>query len=250
VALFRDGSQKVLIIGSSNVTEKGLSSRGEDNLEIVGEAALYTRLREDILNRLRTAHDAEKLLPEYERNYKKNRWLRVALDRRNGIAAQQLSGTRQLAARAARVDLASTQTLTYCNVTGIEDDRKIKAGAKRHVENAEKSGIDLPDQWIRIPSGERRHYKQGVQFLIADDIHKIIGLAVCKEVAEVLDERSHRAPLVFYRYHRGRRFKLPNETTYRKFRTELRAGDKPVLKRAAVRTVNRILRRLARRKPT
>lgn len=244
LALFRDEGRPVVIIGSSNVTPKGLSSRGEVNVEIVNERPVYIRLRRDVAMRVQRAIEAERGLPEYERGYRRFRRLRAAMDRVNAKAARKPSGKR--GPGPLKLDPAGNRQLVYCNTSGFEDDPKITQGTERLVAKTRKEGISLPNVWVRVPRAEYGLYERGRQFLSADDDHRIIGLACCMQKTEVLDSHSRRAYIVFYRYVRGRKHLFRNRSGYLKYRAAMRAGDKVKLGAAAMRTASRVLRRLQR----
>jgi len=248
VALFRDQGKYVAILGSSNLTPKGLSSRGEDNVEIVGEPGFYERLRKDLANRIETALNAEKELTEYSRLYRKFRRLRAAIDRANIAGARKSRMRRQRRKGAAPLDLSATDRLVYCGMGGFIEDPKIIRGANREIKKAEKSGVSLPNQWVRVPRAEYRLYKEGEQFLASDDNQRTIGIARCTMTAEVLDRNSRRAYIVLYRYVRRRKFHFPSEDSYLRYLNAIRAGKKVVLGRAAVIAVKRLLDTLSRRR--
>jgi HKD family nuclease len=242
LALFRDEGRQVVVVGSSNVTPKGLSSKGEDNVEIIGEKALYDRLKKDLRDRLETAYEAEKELAEYSRLYRKYKKLRIARDRANRAGAiRSRKPTRQ---GLPRLDLSAMQRLVYCNINDIVDDDKVARNAEREVQRARKSGLSFPNIWFQGTRGDQRLYKRGERFLIANDINRIIGIASCTKVAEVLDSNSRRAFIVFYRYERRRKFKIKKETSYLKCRGDLRAGSKEVFGPAAIQTVQQVLNKL------
>lgn len=247
VALFRDESRYVVIVGSSNITPKGLSSRGEDNVEIVGHKGLYDRLRRDLWGRIEAALDAGDELAEYSRLYKKYRRLRTAINRANDAAARKSGNRRRRRMKVAPLDLSTMSRITYCGISGYINDKKINKGADREVAKAKKSGIAVPNKWVKVPSSEFRLYSEGEHFLVTEDDRRIIGIAACTRKAEVLDSNSKRAFLVFYRYSRGRRFRFPTETTYLKQRNSLHAGNKTVLHHAAMRTIERVFSSLSRR---
>jgi HKD family nuclease len=244
LALFRDEGRQVVILGSSNVTPKGLSSKGEDNVEIFGEKALYDRLKKDLWDRAETAYDAEKELAEYSRLYRKYKRLRVARNRANRAGARRSrKPTRQ---STPRLDLSAMRRLVYCNIDDTVDDDKITQNAEREVRRARKSGLSFPNIWFQGARRDQRLYKPRERFLIANDINRIIGIASCTKVAEVLDGNSRRTYIVFYRYERRRKFKINKEESYLKFRSHLRAGNKDVLGPAAIRTAQEVLKRLSR----
>ncbi len=248
LALFRDEGRYVVLVGSSNITPKGLSSRGEDNVEIIGHKGLYDRLRRDLGGRLETALDAVDELAEYSRLYKKYRRLRAAIDRANDAAARKSGGRQQRRRKEVPLDLSKMTRITYCGIGGYINDKKINKGADREVARARKSGISLPNKWVKVPGAEFRLYREGEHFLVTEDNARIIGIGACTRKAEVLDSNSRRAFLVFYRYSRGKRFRFTTETSYLKQRNSLRAGSKTVLRQAAMRTIERVFSSLSRRK--
>jgi PLD-like domain len=241
VALFSDQAKHVAILGSSNLTPKGLSSRGEDNVEIVGEYGLCERLRKDLRKRIETALDAEKSLPEYSLLYRKYRRLRVAIDRANSTGARKSEKERHWRRRATRLDLSSMDRLVYCGMGGFIEDSKIIGGANREIKRAEKSGVSLPNQWVRVPRAEYPLYKEGGLFLASDDNQRTIGIATCIRTAEVLDSNATRVYLVLYRYARGWKCQFPTENSYVRHLKALRVGNRVVLGRAAVRAVEKLL---------
>jgi HKD family nuclease len=246
VALFKAQGSPVAIIGSSNVTMKGLSSRGEDNIEIIGETSLQARLVSELERRAQIALKAEEHLEYYASMHDKYRRLRLSLDRANAAGNRKLSKIRRKAP-VLPLKPESLTTLTYCNIAGYENDPKIKSGTKAIVKEAKKEGLSFPSKWVRVPRGERQLYKADERFLIADDDHRIIGLALCVRNAEVLDSDSRRVSVVFYRFERGWKFRFPGDATYIRKRAQLRAGSKVRLGMAAVRNVNRVLQGFARR---
>jgi HKD family nuclease len=107
VALFRDEGHPVVILGSSNITGKGLSSRGEDNVEIVEEAFFANRLAQDLEGRVSIALEAEKHLPNYARLYDKYRQLRMARERANRAGNRKLSARTRRATPIRPLDFSS-----------------------------------------------------------------------------------------------------------------------------------------------
>jgi HKD family nuclease len=248
LALFRDQGRPVVIIGSSNVTPKGLSSSGEDNVEIVGEQGLYGRLKQDLGDRLEHALDAESALAEYTVLYKKYSRLRKAIDRANQAGARTLDTSMRRRVVPRRLDLSTITQMPYCNITGFESDRKINENAKRVAKSEGKSGPSFPNVWVKTTKQDWRCYRDGMHFLVADDKARILGFAMCTKRDSVLDSNSRHAYIVFYRYVRGRKFYFSNRKTYEKQRSQLRAGNKNVLGAAAIRVAEKVINAIARRR--
>jgi HKD family nuclease len=248
LALFKDEGRPVVIIGSSNVTPKGLSSIGENNIEIVGEKGLYDRLKQDLEDRLENGVDAQTALAEYTVLYKRYSRLRRAIERANQTGARELRTSRRRRDMTPNLDFSSITQMPYCNITGIERDRKIIRNAARVVSTAQKSGPSFPNTWFRTTQQDWRLYKRGRPFLMADDKAKNLGVAICTERDSVLDSNSRHANIVFFRYMRGRKFHFKNRKSYERQRSHLRAGKKDVLGAAAVRSAVKVLNALARKR--
>jgi hypothetical protein len=118
------------------------------------------------------------------------------------------------------------------------------------VARARKAGIALSNQWVKVSRADFRLYRVGEHFLVTDDNSRVIGIAACTRKAEVLDSNWKRAFLVFFRYSRGKRFRFLTEAAYLKQRNSLHAGNKTVLRRAAMRTIERVFNSLSHRKRT
>jgi HKD family nuclease len=157
VALFRDEGRKVVILGSSNVTPKGLSSQGEDNVEIVGEKGLYGRLKQDLGDRQENSLDAGSALAEYTVLYKKYSHLRKAIGRANQTGARILRTSMRRRIITRRLDLSMMTQMPYCNITGFEPDRRINENAKRIATSAGKSGPSFPNVWLKTTKQDWRH---------------------------------------------------------------------------------------------
>ena len=246
LALFKDLGRPVVIIGSSNVTRKGLSSSGEDNVEIVGEKGLYDRLKRDLGDRLEIGVDARSALDEYTALYKKYSRLRRAIDKANQTGARLLRTSSRRRVITPRLDFSTMTQMPYCNITGFEDDRRVNRNATRVVSRAQKSGPSFPNTWFRTQQQDWRHYRRGCHFLMADDKSKNLGIATCTKSDSVLDSTSRHAYIVFFRYVRGRKFHFKNRKTYERQRSQLRAGNKYVLGVASIRTAEKVLNALAR----
>jgi HKD family nuclease len=248
LALFKDQGRPVVIIGSSNVTPKGLSSSGEDNVEIVGEKGLYDRLKQDLGDRLENGVDAQSALAEYTALYKKYSRLRHAIDRANQTGARVLRTSRRRRVITPRLDSSTMTQMPYCNIIGFEPDRKIIQNAARVVSSADKSGPSFPNTWFKTTQQDWRRYKRGRPFLMADDKAKNLGVAICTKPDSVLDSTSRHAYIVFFRYMRGRKFHFKNRKSYERQRSQLRAGNKYVLGTAAIRAAEKVLNALARKR--
>lgn len=178
LAVFGPRATNAIIIGSSNLTPKGLGMVGEVNLEIAGNATVYDQAKQVLVRRLQMALPAEKHLAEYRLKYRRakkfrqyhHRWTRAgqmawAPRRRKYTFARQPEGGQ----------------FTFCWIGEHETDRRLIAQIRRQEARAEERGESFVKQWVNYgPSNRSRLFEEGREFVVVDDISRNIGFAYCQ----------------------------------------------------------------------
>lgn len=233
------------MLGSSNLTPKGMNGLGELNLELLNHAATAKRIHAHLADRLADGLPAAAVLPDYEERYLYYAKLRTALARARGAGERRWRRRRPATPSAALGDL---DRMAHCHVTEWERDPTLRDNAnQRHDEVEAEEGISIPGTHLITPASFARRVKRGNTFLITDDLDRTIGLAVCTLANQVVkDSRDRNAYVTFYRYRRGGVVSFKTQTQYRRARALLRVGDKEVLKARAVATVVEVVTRLVR----
>ncbi len=247
LALFRHKGQVAVLLGSSNLTPKGLSGAGEINAEILNQWTLYRDLLKDVNARVARGELAIDALPDYERRYRQAKKWRDARFRaeKRGYARWKHASRTLLTPR--RLSAEELSPLAHCNVNFLSDDQVLKKNAAKRRREDQRQGLSFPSAWIETPASFARRLKEGDTFLISDDIDRVIGLATVKALPKVMAESGREVKLIFYRYQPGRKLKLPSQERYAKVCAEMHLGAKEVLKRDATATALKVLQRLVKR---
>lgn len=245
VALFRENLKTAILIGSSNLTAKGISSVGEVNIEIINQTGLYHALRVDLESRIRDSESAEEALTEYEKAYKQHKKYRADRARLEAVGH---SKWRRKVPPKLRIDFGSVrEKLIHCRIDSLEEDREIVADVQRTRARERRHGIELPNQWIHVGAKFAKLIKKDRPFLVTDDVSRTIGLARCIDIASVLDANDRTAKIIFYRYRHGYRLRFRKPDRYQSLRAKMALGDREILRKAAVARVEAVLLKVKRR---
>jgi hypothetical protein len=241
LAVFDGKSHTAVLIGSSNLTAKGFSGRGEINVEIINQRRLYKDLSSDLMDRVVSAEPAASALPAYEALYRQHRKWRNARKRieRAGYARWR---RRVLHPRPVESnDWDELDAIAHCNISGYVDDKKIKQNVAQVRKTAARRGLSIPAAWIHVPAVFAKLIADNDIFLITDDMRQSVGFATAKKVAPVIGENDRRAHIIFYRYSRGQKLVFDGGARYERLLALMRLGSKELLKRAAIRRVAKVL---------
>jgi len=139
----------VVIIGSSNLTPKGLKATGEVNLEIVGNQRVYRHAYELLEERLKSADPADEHIREYEKRFNRAKKYRRQHRRweRYGQRTWRTHSQRRPASEPAG------NQFTFCRIGRYEDDKKLERNIRKAHTAAQKPGESFPYQWVHIQVG-------------------------------------------------------------------------------------------------
>jgi HKD family nuclease len=223
LATFKTGGANVVVIGSSNLTGKGLSSVGEANLEIVGHEAVYKDAVNLLDQRIKSAPEADEEIDEYRKAYnraKKYRKLRQSLMKSGSVR------WRKQRKRAPKTDKLTASTYPFCWTNELEDDETLTDNANREYERQTKSGNYFPQFWFRNNSVAPL-IKENTEFLMLDEAitKPRLGIAICTRKIRVLNEHNRRSTVVFFKYRRGLSAGFKDKQESRKLRQKLGIRD-------------------------
>ncbi len=197
LACFKSARGPAVIIGSSNLTPKGLASAGEVNLEIAENQSVYSQARAALQARCAIALPADKHLPDYKRLYDQAKKHRQYRQRWHGIGQRKLTRHRTRPA----VSPLNGTSFTFCWIGDYEKDEVLKRNVRK--EAAQSDELTFSRQWVHVPKSEAKLYKQGEVFAVVDEWGCSLGFAMCVKNVRVLDSRNSREPIIFYRHLRG-----------------------------------------------
>ncbi|MDM7995621.1 MAG: phospholipase D-like domain-containing protein [Acidobacteriota bacterium] len=216
IATFKLLHSTAVILGSSNLTSKGLASIGEINLEIRNNRSVYKEASEFLDERIVKATNVEKHLTEYEKRYKRAEKFRR-------IRKHWTTPSRGGWMKHRRVTVpvkTDGDCFTFCWVREQEDDETLIKNIGKERRRAESKGMVLPDQWIHLEDfAEYRNYRENTAFVLADRLDNSLGFAVCLRKQKILDQNHTLQPVIVYRYKRGEKAKFSKK---QKFDSELK----------------------------
>ena len=199
LAVFKWPKKSVVIIGSSNLTPKGLDSIGEVNLEIVGNERVYRQAYEDLVSRIKSAMPAKDHIKEYESRYKNAKKFRRQRSRwhRSGIALWRPVKRRPIPAAE-----PESEKFTFCWRGRPELDKRILQDVRKHL--AERIGHEFSNQWFDYGGIKYDHlFTEDHEFVLVDKYTRSLGFAYCERKYRVLNERDNQNVIVHYRFRRG-----------------------------------------------
>lgn len=199
LAIFKWPKKSVVIIGSSNLTPKGLDSIGEVNLEIIGNERVYRQAYEDLVSRIKVAVSAKDHIKEYERRYRNAKKFRRQRGRwhRAGIALW-----RPVKRRPIPTAEPEGEKFTFCWRGSPELDKRILRDVSRHL--AKRIGHEFSNQWFDYGSIKYEQlFTEGHEFVLVDKYTLSLGFAYCERKYRVLNERDSQNVIVHYRFRRG-----------------------------------------------
>jgi len=223
LATFRVGVKKIIIIGSSNLTPKGLGSVGEDNLEIVGNQTAYSNAKALLEDRIRTADLAEDVIDDYRRRYNRARTYRQQRAHWDNLGRKAWSRKRK---RSRPIEL-SNGPLPFCWIGEVEDDKTLKRNIERQHARAQAQGHDFPNQWVNLEiAAYARQMKEDGLVVLRNDLSRSFGFAICTRKFDLLNENDRRKPIMFYRFCRGLRAHFTSTGRYERACKKLRFADR------------------------
>jgi len=158
LSLFRINRGYTVIIGSSNLTGKGLSSRGEDNLEIEGHKGLYNQHLSLLKERISTKLEASKQIDEYAKEYARYKKLRRARNRANNRGANLWTKRRAISHSE-----VTASSFPFCFVDSYEKDKTLI----KHIKQATEPNI--PNQWISFEVKKHaQEYGANIEIVVCD----------------------------------------------------------------------------------
>lgn len=228
LALFQLQKKKVAIVGSSNLTPKGLDSLGEVNLEIVGNNTVYNQAREDLGRRIDSSEAAADVIDEYERGYRRAAKLRRL--RRNWEARGTRRWTRKGKQRPTYRGPEGTE-FPLCWFDEPETDNVLAHNIQIDYKQDQKRGLIFPNQWVHLDYREWfRDYQEGADCVVIDGLVHAIGFAVCTRKIRVLNREDRWEPVIFYRFRRGWKATFTSEAKFEQVRRRLGFTDRRTIK--------------------
>lgn len=203
VAVFklRSNNKKVTIIGSSNLTQKGLVSIGEINLEIVENSSVFTQSKRLLERRINLSKNARDEIHKYTLQYnqtKRYRLQRMRWDQKG----QRIWGQK----RHRFIQRKELQENNYvlCWIGDEEKDKTLKKNiASKYKETKKETGFSFPNQWVHISNRFGARFKENEHFVVFDDLSSTFGFALCTRKFKVLDSHDRQTTVVFYRFKKG-----------------------------------------------
>lgn len=211
LAVFTVNRKEIVIIGSSNLTPKGLSTVGEANLEIAGNGTVYRQATELLQRRLKEAVPAQSIIDDYRRRYnraKRYRQLRSRWENR-GRAAWSL--TRSITCKYSSPE---GTRFAFCWIGTRENDKRLIDNIRKEHANALASGYRFPDQWVHTEIPFARRINECEYFVVCDDFSRSFGFAICTRKYRILDAKDRREPVIFYRFRRGWKAQFRSKDEY------------------------------------
>jgi HKD family nuclease len=197
LAIFKADEKQTVIIGSSNLTPKGLQSIGEVNLEIVNNQSVYKQADDTLKQRLKTAVPASQSIDEYTKKYNRAKKLRKIKARwdKNGSKTWRSTSVKT------PPQPPEGNSFIFCWVREPEPDYVLRNNIDLARKTARQEDVSLPNQWVHLDSdAEYRLYKADLTFVLIDRFDNSLGFAHCIKKVKVLDEHEHLEPVIFYKY--------------------------------------------------
>jgi hypothetical protein len=211
LATFSQQGKTAVIIGSSNLTPKGLSSAGEVNLEIISNQTIYQKATKFLTERINKAENVAEHLSAYERRYKKAEKFR----RQRRVWMESKQAAWMISSKAKSEIKMDKDRYAYCLVVEPEDDKSLIRNINKERGNAKTEGLLLFNQWIHLSSNkEFRLYGENQVFALADKFDNSFGFAVCTRKRKILDQNDSLQPVIFYRYLRGQKAQFSTKKSF------------------------------------
>lgn len=213
LAVFRQRKQKAVIIGSSNLTPKGLNSIGEVNLEIIGNESVFTQAVDLLKHRLQNAIPASESIEEYADAF--NRAKKFRQQRRRWENNGQKRFTKKH--RSIPSPRLEGEKYVFCWIEGTITDKRLRRNIRQEHSNATKAGNPIP--WQHVQWGSRtdaKIFKDVDVFFVRDDTRKCFGFAQAIKKTFLLGENDSEEFVIFYRYIRGQKVTFPTRQKYDK----------------------------------
>ena len=210
LARFKTHDASVTLIGSSNLTPKGLASIGEVNLEIVNNVNIFKQTGKMLNERIQVALDAQKYLEEYQGKY--NQAKKYRRQRRNWEKSGQskLTGKRKVKQNWAE---PSDKNFVLCWMEGYVNDKVLKSNISKERKKDISKGVSFPDQWVHFErKSEAHNYSENQVFVVLDENSHCMGFAQCTKIIRAMNSKGDERPVLFYRYLRGWRAQFTKDT--------------------------------------
>jgi len=226
LAIFKSKHKDAVIIGSSNLTPKGLATIGEVNLEIAGNRTVYRQAHELLLNRIKHADRAEDAIDDYRRRYKRAK--RYRHNRSKWIARGQKAWLPRRREPPVYAEPKGNR-FVFCWIVDRERDRRLLQNIRKEHSKAKARGDSFPYQWVHVEKNLARLIKEGEHFLVCDDVGNDFGFVLCTRKFNKLDEKDKLQAIVFYRYRRGWKVHFSSRTKYHQALKKLRITNRSVI---------------------
>jgi len=226
LAIFKSKYWDVVIIGSSNLTPKGLSTVGEANLEIAGNLSVYRQARNLLLNRIKHSVSAKDTIEDYRRLYKRAK--RYRLNRSKWIIRGQKKWLPARRNPPVYTEPTGNQ-FAFCWINEEEHDKQLVKNIRKEHSKAITRGEALPYQWVHLEKRIAHNIKEGKYIVVRDDLGKSLGFAICTRKFSILDEKNKLESVIFYRYRRGWKAHFSSSTKYGQTCKRLRFADRPII---------------------
>jgi len=200
IAIFKSNNKEIVIIGSSNLTPKGMSSVGEVNLEIVENKSVFEQSQELLTNRISKAEKAEDTIDEYTKKYKSAKKYRQQRQRWNNKGKKTWIPKKH---KPITFSEPVGKEFVFCWISDKEDDEKLMRNIENRRKSVQSTSMSFPNQWTHVPNNFGQQINEGDCFFICDDIGFKFGFAICTKKFKVLNKNDKQATAIFYRYGNG-----------------------------------------------
>lgn len=220
--LFKKKGSSALIVGSSNLTSKGLSSQGEINLEIFKYDKSFNEVRRQLLKRIEGAKTASDEIEEYEKKYnyaKKFRQMRTRWHNKG-----KLSWTKKNKRAKSTKYYPTEKKYDYCHIDRYAKDKTLEKNIER-----EAGYYNFSNQGAIGCDAVMKRIKVGRVFIVNDELLKKIGFATCISRFTALDSYNHKQIVIYYRFINGLSMRLKNISNHKKTIVKMKlrtTGDK------------------------
>jgi HKD family nuclease len=227
LAVFKGRSRDAVIIGSSNLTPKGLSSIGECNLELMGNSDVVNQAVDILQRRLKVAVPAEKALSEYRRCYQRAKKFRI--NRSRWLARGGRTWMRTKKSKPATFVPPKGVRFPLCWVHEIENDKTLTRNIRSEHAKAKDDGYAIPCQWVHVGKPFARSVEEDATFVVCDSVGRSLGFARCTRNCEVLNDKDRLESVIFYRYRRGWKYRFRSTKRLKRVLSKLRMVDRTVV---------------------
>ncbi len=227
LALFKSHRKPIMIIGSSNLTPKGLDTTGEINLEIVHNNGIYRQAILLLNERFKTASSAGECIDEYQRGYKRAKKFRVQRShwRRRGAKIWTRRHGRM------QVNGLAEKEFAICRIEKPEVDPTLKKNIEKEYSKIQKTR-SFPEQWVHCWKPDDRRYRVGKMIFLIDYMRHRFGFAECTAKFRVLDCHDSRELVIFYKFLRGAKAQFNDEGKYEQMLAKFRLGGNRIAVKA------------------